>query len=259
MQHPSRANEVQYVVAHGGRAAHSRWYRSRNHARPLSGCATRVSDHGGDVADNRGRRRGPDGPGGCVRAGRPAAGDGRLLPSCTTSPRNARRSSRCAPPSRPAGRPPASGARHGLALVVRGACDGRGSIHSALSGLLRSLLFGSRLRSATYAAVRGIVLGVTGVAAALPAWRASRVIRRLCCASGEWDARAVSPAFSSEFARHASPAGSCRCRTLFLFDSGILDPSCRFSRGEDLRPATPLRRTRTPYSFPGAQSLQCSS
>jgi putative ABC transport system permease protein len=62
-----------------------------------------------------------------------------------------------------------------LALGCAGLVTGV-AVSAALSGLLRSLLFGlAPVDPATYAAVGGIVLGVTGVAAALPAWRASRV------------------------------------------------------------------------------------
>ena len=62
-----------------------------------------------------------------------------------------------------------------LALGCAGLVTGV-AVSAAQSGLLRSLLFGlAPVDPATYAAVGGIVLGVTGVAAALPAWRASRV------------------------------------------------------------------------------------
>jgi putative ABC transport system permease protein len=62
-----------------------------------------------------------------------------------------------------------------LALGCAGLVTGV-AVSAALSGLLRSLLFGlAPVDPATYATVAAIVLGVTGVAAALPAWRASRV------------------------------------------------------------------------------------
>ena len=50
------------------------------------------------------------------------------------------------------------------------------AVAAALSGLLRSLLFGlAPVDPATYAVVVAVVLGVSVAAAALPAWRASRV------------------------------------------------------------------------------------